>query len=303
MGNAGVVPHWGMLVHPKDAHPKVFCVLHAYFDESGTHGSSRVCVVAGYFATQNQWDAFDRKWRKALQDYRLKEFHATRFWAHVRQLAASSGKGHGSRVSEYRRWGKKRCDRFIERLLSIIESHRIFPVGCVLVMREWSSLRQDERAVLTGAEQDPGGRLKTAGAARKPYFLPFRFSILAAAIHCAAKQRLHCSFDLNDSFSGYALNYFKTMKGLRFEKYRRLGEIFFTTSEEATPVQAADLLAYEWNQYACQRLDANSGPANPSPILSRAIKNMKRRSDCKLFDRRGMDAALRDYRQKRGVVA
>src|SRR5207245_2725076 len=85
---------WGMLVHPKGDHPKVFCVLHAYLDDSGTHDSSPICVVAGYFGTEEQWKAFDRKWRKTLDDNGQKEFHANRFWSHVR----------GSGVSEYRGW-------------------------------------------------------------------------------------------------------------------------------------------------------------------------------------------------------
>ena len=301
-GTRSSVSEWGRLVHPKDGHRKVFCVLHAYLDDSGTHNSSPVCVVAGYFGTEEHWEAFDREWRKTLDDNGQKEFHANRFWSHVR----GSSRQHSAElkgVSEYRGWDKERCDRFVGRLLSIIESHRVFPIGCAVAMEQWKSLTQDERAVLTGAKYDSRGKLTTTGAPNKTYFLPFRYSILAAIDHCTGEERLHCSFDRNDSFSNYALEYFQTMKGLRFEGYRRLGEIFFPGSEDATPIQAADLLAYEWNQYARQRLEADWGAVNLSPILSRAIKNRKRPSaDCKLFHKQGLDVVLRDFRKKRRAV-
>src|ERR1019366_10327341 len=119
-----------MLVHPKDGHLKVFCVLHAYLDDSGTHDSSPVCVVAGYFGSERHWIRFDNDWREVLNDNGLKEFHANRFRSHVK----------GNDVPEYRGWDAKHDDEFMARLLKTIESHRIFPVGCCVAMREWRTL-------------------------------------------------------------------------------------------------------------------------------------------------------------------
>src|SRR5271163_3151782 len=109
--NRGVV-HWGRLVHPKDGHEKVFCVLHAYLDDSGTHNGARVCTVAGYFGSEKQWIKFDRDWRSALNEEHLDEFHANRFW--------SSFKGRP--VTEYKGWDSERSKKFIFRLLEILGS-------------------------------------------------------------------------------------------------------------------------------------------------------------------------------------
>ncbi len=43
-------------------------VLNAYFDDSGTHGSSPIVTVAGFFATASQWFDFDKKWNRVLHD-------------------------------------------------------------------------------------------------------------------------------------------------------------------------------------------------------------------------------------------
>src|SRR5437870_2983070 len=78
------VPYWGMLVHPKDGHSKVFCVLHAYLDDSGSHAQAPILILAGYYGSENQWKKFDLQWRKAIDSEGLREFHANRFWAHYR---------------------------------------------------------------------------------------------------------------------------------------------------------------------------------------------------------------------------
>src|SRR5260370_3823326 len=116
--NLSSVPHWGRLVHPKDGHKKVFCVLHAYMDDSGTHDTSQICVVAGYFAGERTWILFDRSWRKVLTSEGLVEFHANRFWAQV----------SGAQTSEYKSWTRTRLNRLMSSLLAVLPSHRLYPV-------------------------------------------------------------------------------------------------------------------------------------------------------------------------------
>src|SRR6266700_8112837 len=41
-------------------------VLEGYFDDSGTHGDSRVVVWGGFVGTIDQWTALDARWRNKL---------------------------------------------------------------------------------------------------------------------------------------------------------------------------------------------------------------------------------------------
>jgi hypothetical protein len=56
-------------------------LLEAFFDESGTHGTSRTVVIAGYVATEANWDKVQAKWQEVLTLHELKAFHATDFFA------------------------------------------------------------------------------------------------------------------------------------------------------------------------------------------------------------------------------
>ncbi len=46
-----------------------------YFDESGTDGQSSVVVMAGLFAGDGYWTAFEGDWRELLARHRLDEVH------------------------------------------------------------------------------------------------------------------------------------------------------------------------------------------------------------------------------------
>jgi hypothetical protein len=58
-------------------------MLAAYFDESGTQEASDVVVVAGWIATDVQWDRFTPRWTKILRAARLDPpvFHGTDYEA------------------------------------------------------------------------------------------------------------------------------------------------------------------------------------------------------------------------------
>src|SRR5579872_7283912 len=109
------------LVHPKDGHEKIFAMLQAYIDESGIHTNHcELCCVGGYFGSVPIWRHFETRWRKTLDHYGIEEFHAKRFYQRDPE---------GNRVSPYREWSDTQADKFINRLISIITDHRIFPSG------------------------------------------------------------------------------------------------------------------------------------------------------------------------------
>lgn len=48
----------------------------AFFDDSGTHPASRVCLFAGYVAPQEEWERFAVEWRALLRDANVPYFRA-----------------------------------------------------------------------------------------------------------------------------------------------------------------------------------------------------------------------------------
>jgi hypothetical protein len=261
-------------------------MLHAYLDDSGSHDQSPFLVLAGYFGSEAQWNKFDRRWRAVIEAVGLREFHANRFWAHCA----------GRPIPEYSGWDNQKCNQFISKLVEIIGSHRISPVSSTVVTQEWSALPQDERAFLTGAGYDDNATLTSSGAANKRFFVPFIWTVQSALRYCNPGHTMHFSFDRNDLISGYAADYFKYVKTLWAHRSPKLGDLSFVESEEASPIQAADLLAYETRRYIIQKVNVPTTQVESRSILGRILQNMRDPHDCLFLDRKGLNLMLREYR-------
>jgi len=51
-------------------------VITAYFDESGTHGSSELALMAGYIAEGRQWRKYEKRAAKLFGRHRVRVFHS-----------------------------------------------------------------------------------------------------------------------------------------------------------------------------------------------------------------------------------
>ena len=80
------------------AEPDFVMMMHAYFDESGTHASSPVTCVAGYLFESNQALHLDREWREILGKFGLNHFHAVDCAHGKGDFAALSPKQRGELV-------------------------------------------------------------------------------------------------------------------------------------------------------------------------------------------------------------
>lgn len=69
------------LLHGRRTHWRSLALLQAFFDESGTHGTARTAVIAGYVATEVNWDQVQARWQEVLILHGIKKFHATDFFA------------------------------------------------------------------------------------------------------------------------------------------------------------------------------------------------------------------------------
>jgi hypothetical protein len=66
----------------------VMAVLKAYFDDSGNQEQQKekVCSLAGWVATVDQWQYFEQKWKEALKDYGLDYLHMKDFAPRIKHF-------------------------------------------------------------------------------------------------------------------------------------------------------------------------------------------------------------------------
>jgi hypothetical protein len=207
-------------------------MLAAYFDDSGTHtggkwGPSKVVVVAGIFGTEWQLDSLDRAWRRHLdrplcgRKERLSRFHMV-------DCQASQG--------EFTGWTRTETDYFCHQLATaIIESH-IGGYGIAIARKDWDSLiKGDLRRVMGDAEGYAISQCFVRGLrwARDETFDPQMTFVFDKRIPEIERR----GRTVGDAFQKQSKN--PAIVGTAF-----------LSSQAITPLQAADMIAWEVYHHA-----------------------------------------------------
>jgi hypothetical protein len=181
----------------------------AYFDESGhpDDPNTRAFAVGGCIASSEDWNAFDRTWSAALEAAEVP-------WFHMRDFAHSRGVFEG--------WPEKRRRALLATLIRTMKDHRLGFIGTA-----WRFDRQDSRHAL---DHYYTAAYRTCILYAQPFavggtvdFVFAQQSEISAVLYEAYHERVRRA-DRETTHLG----------SLRFDDPRRL-----------TPLQAADLIAYE----------------------------------------------------------
>lgn len=212
-----------------------FQEIKGYFDVSGKEENQKdkVIVVAGYLAEAEQWRDFSADWLKVLKEEKvpveknntLPEFHATDF--HARQGV----------FKDRNIWTDEKCGILYNKLIDIINTHTLYPVGMAILLNDYRKLRTENPALVLAFQ-------KVGSLAANLAFW-----------HCAQWAEKHnyndsisYIFDMGDSFRTEITKAHEMAcksKQMR-EKFRlKKGEIDFKDTEEYNPIQAADIIAWE----------------------------------------------------------
>ena len=261
-------------------------MLSAYLDESGIHEGADICVVSGYFGGENQWKKFDHHWTKILRDYGVPELHSKQFWGRDKK---------GKRIGPYKDWDDAKAEKFLSKLVSVIEQATAYPIASLVVVHDFLSFSYDERRFLTGGGY-LNGKFVSSGAPSKPYFVPFQHCILESVKYCKPGIKMNYYFDFNKVLSGYAQDLYKIIVGwiqlTRDPAGRALGEIGFPTGIQAPALQAADLLAYQTYQY---RKTGTGERRHAMPhLLRQLLSKSKDNRDFVFYDRKTLILSLED---------
>jgi hypothetical protein len=200
-------------------------LLQGYFDDSGTHLNSEVCVVAGFRASDRNWSLFESRWVRALPDDSKHDFHAEAFF--------------GS-------YGPADAALRIQVLLQAILDSDIWPIVAAIDVKAFFECTEPERKFLTGGYWN-GRKLTWAGitgSPAAPFHVPFQFVVYRASEHARPGRKMNFLFDRQEVFGGYMNELYGRWKRFGSGLIENMGTFGQTSRIDNPGLQAADLLAY-----------------------------------------------------------
>jgi hypothetical protein len=200
--------------------PRVWSMVTAYFDESGTHHGARVSAVAGFTATDPEWSSFSIQWRGCLHRHGISgPFHMSEF---------ESRKGEFSELTDEQRLS------LISSLAEIIVKHDVTGFAICVERSKFHSLV---------------GNPKRYGKAADPYYLLLMTAMAHTVLGHAAVwpgEKLLFVFDRKPNFVQLSNLAFDSMLKVHpWVKEIVSDQVVFASREAQAPLQAADMLAYE----------------------------------------------------------
>jgi len=187
-----------------------------YFDESGTHVGSDVVTVAGFVSNIPQWKEFSKKWQQVLTDSGLACFHMSDF---------ESARG------EFDGWLRDKRQNLLNKLLSIIQEHTFWSVGCSVTRHSFESILSD--------------------AAKKICGDAYGLAALSCWRHLGLFLRQHdawmeCTMEAGAKGAGaLQLIFEEDVKFQEWSDEHRILRLSFAHKRNFPPLQAADIIAYE----------------------------------------------------------
>lgn len=255
-------------------------------DESGIHGGSRRCVVAGLAGGRNAMSSLEVEWAAILRNFGVPEevgFHAKTFF--------KRGK-NGQRYGPYEGWSDQEAIDFISQLVKSVTDLELKPVGGGVFIEYFNSLSHNLRRWLTGGVYDENRKKwLSSGAPNRPYFFAFNEIAVGAAEHAKTGVKIDCICDRQDNFSGLAMQMWNYMKDeMDWYTGKHLGSINFYSRFERVSLQAADMLAFCLHHVEAYRADTDKYEV--AFVLHNIAKNGM---DVRKLDRQAVELMLPGY--------
>jgi len=274
---------------PPRGKEKPVVVLQAYFDESGIHSDSPICVIAGFSGSTRHWQRFEALYRKEVgPDEEMPGMHAKDFFSNWHR-----------QVELYKGWSGKRNLRLLNGLVQAIQKGRLTPVGAAIDTRAFLAYSSEQRCHLTGG-QLVRGKWRISGSPFEPYYVPFQWAIIEGLRRVKTPGwSMNFVFDQQRSLAPFALTWYNHIRESPENRQwcERMGSLDFTSREKATPLQAADLLSYCWYQLLLR------GKDQLHVAMRYVLNNWTRKNDeIQFFSQSVMDQLLSLAPMQRGHV-
>lgn len=195
-------------------------MFQAYFDESGTHRDSSVVVMAGFLAPDKQWTRFQSEWDKALQQAGIPFFHMV---------------DYENRQKQFKDWGNDERINQLKKFLGIIKRRVTIPVVAAVRTKDYEEAELWKHDI---------------NAPKNPYAF---CAIMCLQTIATWADKVGHQEPIGYVFEAGALHKGELVKlagqicksAARKSRYRFVG-LDFSDKRDFSPLQAADILAYEY---------------------------------------------------------
>lgn len=232
------VTHLSSAVFPFDAKEKIMAFITGYFDESYTHSHPLVYTVAGYISTDEKWIEFQKEWQAILDRENLPHFSMKDF-ANINSR-------------NFKHWTEARKVSFLQELLVILNKTYLRGFSASVIVDDYNALED-----------------KYKFAFGKPHVIGFTKCLKLIeewTNKINLQEPIHYVFEqgANDNKTLQRL-YVELLNSKTRKRFRIDG--FSFQPKKLTPLQAADILAYETRKDICHRYKENV-PEMRKPLLS-----------------------------------
>jgi hypothetical protein len=192
--------------------------LKAFIDDSGSGGDSPWFVLAGYLGAAEAWDAFDRRWRAALDGPpKLEYFKHSQMYRPETQWGQFKSEGQRN----------ERLDRFIE----VIGGHALRAIYVRVKQQDYDEIIEPYVPPMW----------------RNPYyflFIGFLSSATSTERWAGTSRKIEFFFDNNQEVEKPSQRLYSQVCGLP-QFAGSVEGIHYKDEKQFLPLQAADLLAWE----------------------------------------------------------
>jgi hypothetical protein len=242
-------------------------MLHAYFDDSGTHPGSEIVLMAGIFGYPNQLDFLSELWSKKLADPSPGKLALKRF--HMAECQASE--------NEFAGWNRAATDFLVHELGDIIPKAGVWGYAAAIDRKSYDQL-------MTGNIRRVCGDGETFCSIRcfqqvRAWAHEFTSE---SSIALVFDERPHKKADIVKIYDTY-----KEGRGADDPALPDIVSLSFASSSKMIPLQAADLVAWEFYQDAIDTLRGRSIEAGyRRKQMERLVKGGRLKSE--MLDREGI---------------
>ena len=231
-------PHLARIVsvtHPPHSKVRLMLMLNAYMDESSDERAEKVQCIAGLMAPAAEWNCIWGEWAQLLLKHGITEYHAKECCA---------GEGEFDRFEP-----PEREDIHADFVNVILRSKQAIATATMILLPDFPEYGDSlERRRILPQKKAINGPL------RDPYFMGFEHAVQEMArdrnvATLPANEKVAFMFD-HHHLKGRAGALFHDLLAKESDYRDRLGACVFEDSKDFLPLQAADVIAYEYRRYA-----------------------------------------------------